>query len=127
MFFILLLCIATGFNFSGNEPYGSIENHKAHDYYAAIAPCSPEQNKPAVDTISISMMAFHPEEIHVQKGDTLIWVNDDLVPHCVTEFPDQAWTSGLIPMGGRWKMAVVQSCDYFCAIHQVMKGKIIVE
>jgi plastocyanin len=127
MIFILLFCIATGFNFPGNEPYGSIMNHKAQSQNAGIMFSRTEQSKPAVDTVSISMMAFHPAEIHVHKGDTLIWVNDDLVSHCVTEFPDQTWTSGLISMGGSWKMAVMQSCDYFCAIHQVMKGKIIVE
>lgn len=83
--------------------------------------------KPAVYIISISQMKFNPEEIKVHKGDTVIWKNEDLVPHCVTELNNKAWTSLVIPPGGSWKMAVLQSSDYYCAIHQVMKGKIVVE
>lgn len=85
------------------------------------------ENKPGVYIVSISKMKFNPEEIKVHKGDTVIWENEDLVPHCVTELNNKAWTSSIIPPGGSWKMAVKQSADYFCAIHQVMKGKIEVE
>ncbi len=78
-------------------------------------------------TILISGMKFNPQEIKVHKGDTLIWKNEDMVPHCVTEMPDKTWTSMIIAPGGSWKMAVTKGSDYYCAIHQVMTGKIIVE
>ena len=72
-------------------------------------------------------MKFHPDGITVHKGDTVIWKNNDLVVHCVTEIPTNAWTSSKIPSGASWKMVVNISSSYFCAIHLVMKGKISVE
>jgi plastocyanin len=79
-----------------------------------------------VDTIVISDMRFQPSEINVQRGDTIIWINHDLVSHCVTE-TGKEWSSSIIPAGGSWKLAVTKNSDYFCAIHPVMKGRIVVK
>lgn len=87
----------------------------------------PEKSGPEAHTIEISEMKFHPEKITVQIGDTVIWVNHDMVTHCITEEVTKAWTSANIPHDSSWKMVVKTSADYFCAIHQVMKGKIVVE
>jgi plastocyanin len=84
-------------------------------------------NKPHVYSISISEMKFHPEKIEVDKGDTVIWINHDIVAHCVTGIPDKKWTSSEIPPDGTWKMTVTQSSDYYCSIHPVMKGKIVMK
>jgi len=84
-------------------------------------------NKPNVYSISISGMKFHPEKVVVHKGDTLVWINHDMVSHCVTEIPDNKWTSSEILPEGSWKMAVTQSSDYYCSIHPVMKGKIVMK
>jgi plastocyanin len=80
-----------------------------------------------LDTVVISDMKFNPAVIKVRKGDGVIWVNNDMVAHCVTETKSKAWTSSPIPAGGSWQMQVTQSADYYCAIHLVMKGKILVE
>lgn len=78
-------------------------------------------------TVEIKQMKFIPEEIRISKGDTIIWKNDDLVTHCITEKKTKDWTSGQLPDGGSWKKVFTESADYYCAIHQVMKGKITVE
>ena len=75
--------------------------------------------------VSIVSVIFNLLTVHA--GDTVIWVNHDMVAHCVTEEITKAWTSDKIPNDSSWKMIVKKSADYFCAIHQVMKGKIIVE
>jgi plastocyanin len=106
---------ATG---TGNEANSNISD---------VGRVSGDKKKPHVYTISISDMKFHPEEIEVHKGDTVIWVNHDLVEHCVTEIHNKLWTSSEINPGGSWKMEVTQSSDYYCVIHQVMKGKIVME
>jgi plastocyanin len=82
---------------------------------------------PRVFTISISDMKFDPGKVIVHKGDTVKWINHDIVAHCVTELPDKVWTSSEIPAEGSWKMAVTQSSNYFCSIHPVMKGKIVMK
>lgn len=70
-------------------------------------------------------MKFQPAELVVQKGDTIVWINRDLVAHDVTEVPDKTWTSSPIPPGKSWSLVVSQSADYYCSIHVVMKGKIL--
>jgi plastocyanin len=82
---------------------------------------------PQVYTISISDMKFNPEKVVVHKGDTVRWINHDIVAHCVTELPDKSWTSSAIPAEGSWKMAVTQGSEYYCSIHPVMKGKIVMK
>lgn len=86
-----------------------------------------EKTGPGVYTVEIKDMKFQPAELTVKKGDTIIWVNHDMVTHCVTEEKTKAWTSSNIAAGNSWKMVVKNSADYFCAIHMVMKGKITVE
>jgi plastocyanin len=82
---------------------------------------------PKTYTVEISGMKFQPDEIIVHKGDTVVWKNNDLVVHCVTEIPGNLWTSSKISPGSSWEIAVDRSSNYFCAIHLVMKGKIIVK
>jgi plastocyanin len=81
---------------------------------------------PTVDTIVISDMMFNPKEIVIPGGDTILWINNDLVSHCVTELKGM-WTSSSIPVGGSWKKQFTQSSEYYCAIHPDMAGKIVVK
>jgi plastocyanin len=82
---------------------------------------------PEIHTIEIENMQFQPAIVTVRIGDTIVWINKDIVAHCVTGLESNAWTSSKIPKGSSWKMVVSNSTDYYCAIHQVMKGKIVVE
>lgn len=90
-----------------------------------IYSCASAQADPKVYTVEIKDMKFVPESITVNKGDTIIWINKDIMPHDVTEENQKAWTSSVIPAGGSWKMAVTEAADYYCSIHVVMKGKIV--
>jgi plastocyanin len=63
----------------------------------------------------------------VHPGDTVVWVNHDMVAHDITEQKNKAWTSSLLQPGQTWKMVVTKDEEYYCSIHQVMTGKIIVE
>ena len=73
--------------------------------------------------IDISKMTFNPPQLRVHKGDTVVWVNNDLTNHCVTD-TGKAWTSSTIEPGKFWKKVIDKTEEYFCAIHLVMKGKI---
>lgn len=77
--------------------------------------------------VAIKQMRFEPAELIVQKDDTIVWINHDMVVHDVTEDPGKAWSSAEIQAGGSWYMVATTSADYFCNIHQVMKGKIVVK
>jgi len=85
------------------------------------------RSKGRIDTVEINDMKFQPAVLTARSGDTVIWINRDLVTHCVTEENSKAWTSLPIPAGSSWKMVVTQNSNYYCAIHLVMKGRIVIE
>lgn len=78
------------------------------------------------DTIIIKNMQFNPSDLHIKKGTDVVWINNDIVTHDATEYPDKTWTSGPLPPGKSWSMKVDQSFDYFCSIHITMKGRVTV-
>ena len=86
-----------------------------------------EKNTAKLYTVEIKEMKFQPAELTVQKGDTILWINKDIVTHDVTEQPDKSWTSSPLTTGQSWSMVATQSVDYYCSIHVVMKGKVTVD
>lgn len=92
-----------------------------------LGACSSAPEKPEVHRVEIRDMQFIPSEITVKKGDTILWVNEDMVAHDVTEEDSKAWSSSLLSAGESWKMEVNYESNYFCSIHVVMKGKIKIE
>ncbi len=82
---------------------------------------------PVAVAVSIAQMKFVPETLLVQTGDTVVFTNNDLVDHDVTELPDSSWTSGPLHPGESWKWVAGSTSYYFCSIHRVMQGRVIVE
>lgn len=93
-----------------------------------VAGCGSAQQSaaPGLDTVMISLMKFQPATLYINKWDTVVWINQDMVGHDVTQFPDKTWTSDTIQVGSSWKRVVGEDLDYFCSIHPTMKGKIII-
>ncbi|MEJ5961833.1 plastocyanin/azurin family copper-binding protein [Pedobacter immunditicola] len=89
--------------------------------------CSSPPDRPKTYTVEIKDMKFVPEAITVKKGDTVLWVNRDIMNHDVTEEKTKAWKSSPISTGTSWKMEVTNDANYYCSIHVVMKGTIRVE
>ena len=87
----------------------------------------PEKVVPVVHTIVISGMQFNPAELTLQKGDTVVFLNKDLVVHDITQEPDKAWSSSNLSPGQSYRMAVRESSNYYCSIHPTMKGKLFVQ
>ncbi len=98
--------------------------HFAEDDYAHATGAD---TLPKVHTVIIEQMKFTPESVTVKKGDTVLFLNHDMVVHDITRLPDSAWTSGPLPANASWKLVATKSSDYFCSIHPVMKGKIAVQ
>ena len=78
------------------------------------------------DTIEIKEMKFQPATLTVAPGTTIVFVNKDMVTHDVTEEATKAWSSKPLPPSKAWSMVAEKSADYYCSIHAVMKGKIVV-
>lgn len=81
---------------------------------------------PKTETVVIEQMIFTPAELNVHKGDTILFINKDIVSHDVTE-KDEKWKSPALNMDDSWSMVADKSFDYFCSIHVVMTGKVKVE
>jgi len=81
-----------------------------------------EKSPPVLYIVQIEQMKFFPENISVHRGDTIMWMNNDMVAHDITEEKSKAWSSSLLQPGKYWKLIADSSADYYCSIHQVMKG-----
>jgi plastocyanin len=91
------------------------------------SPEKTEKTVPKVYTVEIANMEFKPAELTVHKGDTVIFLNKDMVVHDVTEDQSKAWSSSNLPPGQSYSLVITQSARYYCSIHPVMKGKIVVQ
>ncbi len=78
--------------------------------------------------IQIEAFAFQPTQITVSPGDTIVWVNNDIVPHFLNIAEGQ-WQSAVIEEGQSWEMMVDQagSYAYLCAFHPKMTGAFFAE
>jgi len=59
---------------------------------------------PRTHTVEIRGMEFHPAELTVAPGDTVVWINHDFVAHDITE-EHKAWNSSPLAAGASWKRA----------------------
>ena len=73
--------------------------------------------------VEIKSFKFVPQQPALAPGDTIVWINKDIVPHTVTA-KDGSWDSGLIEAGKRWTVTITPDMarDYYCAYHAMMKA-----
>jgi plastocyanin len=72
-------------------------------------------------------MAFSPENLTINVGDTVVWTNNDDSPHTVTADDDQ-FNSGNMGEGATWSytFTVAGTYDYYCSYHSSMTGTVTV-
>jgi len=83
-------------------------------------------DRPQVHTVIISGFKFTPAVLQVNAGDTIVWVNQDIVPHTATA-DDKSWDTGMIESQGQKELIVTkkQSPAYFCFYHPAMKATLV--
>jgi plastocyanin len=86
--------------------------------------------KPAarVHRVEIKGMAYTPAEVTVTAGDTIVWVNRDIVPHTVTGEARQ-FDSASVSSAAEWSLVTRDRgrTSYACTFHPIMKGAIVVQ
>jgi plastocyanin len=77
-------------------------------------------------TVHIKNFAFNPANLTINKGETVVWINDDSAPHLV-KFPD--FQSGTLGTGDSYEhtFGTQGEFEYACGIHPSMRGKVIVK
>lgn len=99
---------------------------------AAITSCS-DHNKeinynksPGSDTVIINEMKFSPADLKVDIGDTITWINKDLVDHNVKDTINNLFYSDTLRNGQTYSWVVTGGANYICTIHPTMTGKIVI-
>ena len=81
--------------------------------------------KPKTHIVHITNFVFAPNTLKVHAGDTLRWINDDIVPHTATA-ADKSWATGELKprQSGEIKVTADMHTAYFCRFHPTMKAKL---
>ncbi len=96
---------------------------------------TPEQDKlnnsqpprPAHHKVEIKQMMFVPADLIVRSGDTVTFINLDMVEHDITEQKEKKWASAKLKTDMKFTRVFNETTGYFCSIHPVMTGRIIIE
>jgi plastocyanin len=87
--------------------------------------------------VSMTGRTFTPETLNIRLGATVIWSNDDRMPHTVSssgsaEDTGLAFDSGILnptSSGKQWEMQFDRkgTFDYICQLHPGMTGQVVVD
>ena len=93
----------------------------------ATAPAAQPAVSPAPrpHVVHIRGFQFAPKEFMVAPGDSVVWVNDDAVPHTATA-DSGSWRSPELPAGGSWGTRIRSPgvFEYHCGAHRVMRASL---
>jgi plastocyanin len=78
--------------------------------------------------VNIDNFAFSPKTVTVSAGSSVTWRNRDDVPHKIQSADNRFKASPLLDTKGVYSVDFKQSGEYpyFCSLHPVMQGKIVV-
>ena len=78
---------------------------------------------PSRHTVEIRGLSFVPQSTVVSAGDTIVWINRDIVPHAITAEAG-SWAPHTLQEGQSWEMVVEKggTYPYFCLFHPEMRG-----
>jgi plastocyanin len=78
------------------------------------------------ETITVQMknIGYEPASISARVGDTIVWVNNDIVGHTATA-RDKSWDLNILPKKSA-KLVIKKAGDveYYCRFHPNMVGHI---
>lgn len=86
------------------------------------------QGAPSV-SVDIRNFAFAPAKLTVQTGTRVVWTNRDDEPHVVTSAGKQFDTSRALDTGDTYAVTFTKpgTYAYYCSIHPMMVGTIVVQ
>jgi plastocyanin len=81
----------------------------------------------AAMSVTIDNFTFTPKEITISKGTTVTWINRDDVPHTVVS-TDKKFKSKALDTDEQFSFTFSDggTYGYFCSVHPVMTGRVIV-
>ena len=90
----------------------------------------PAQKRPSMNkmhTVLIKGLAFVPQRLEVRAGDTVIWKNEDIVPHTATA--QHTFDSKQLGPQQSWSYVAKRKGIYpfICTYHPTMEGELVVK
>lgn len=82
-----------------------------------------DKDEPVTHTVEIQQFKFDPATLDIKVGDSIKWINRDLVPHTATA-SDESWDTGLIKTNESKTITFEKNTvdSYYCFYHPVMKA-----
>ena len=83
----------------------------------------------APNEIGIDNFKFAPNPLTVKAGTKVIWINNDDVPHLIVNVQNKFRQSPVLDTNQRFAVTLTKpgTYDYFCSLHPMMTGRIIVQ
>ena len=95
----------------------------------AVATALPAASAHVAETeVKIDQFAFAPQRVVVKAGTTVIWINDDDIPHTVASSA-KLFKSNALDTKDKFSFTFTTAgaYEYFCSLHPHMTGTIVVE
>ncbi|HEU0299909.1 MAG TPA: cupredoxin family copper-binding protein [Longimicrobium sp.] len=94
---------------------------------ALAAACGGGDEPPRRHVIKISAFRYQPSTVEARPGDTIVWINRDVLPHTATDRAS-GWDTGSMAAGGQGSVVVERpgSYAYVCAFHPNMAATLVV-
>ena len=91
--------------------------------FEAVSMAGAANAAPRVHTVLIEGMRYQPEGLTVATGDTVVWINRDMVPHTATSASGRFDSNEIAP-GKSWTHTVRTTGEfaYICTYHPLMKA-----
>lgn len=88
---------------------------------------APSENQELLESVSIVDFDYEPRSLRVAAGNTVVWTNQDELPHTVTAA--DWFDSGILNTGDvfRWTFTAPGTYEYICTLHPDMVGTVVVE
>jgi plastocyanin len=82
----------------------------------------------AETVVKIDNFTFTPDSMEIPAGTTVVWTNEDDIPHTIAN-AERQFKSHALDTGDSFSFTFTQpgTYEYFCSLHPHMKGKIIVK
>jgi plastocyanin len=113
---------------SGNSPDAAFAAGEAAARAHAPAAAGAAGAAVVANEVSIDNFAFNPKIVTIAAGSKLTWRNRDDVPHRIQSTNNRFAPSQVLDTKGTYSVSFPESGEfpYFCSIHPVMQGKVVV-
>lgn len=93
---------------------------------ATIGLAGANDARAATSNVTIQNFQYQPSTLQVAVGDTVVWTNQDAVPHTVTSPGSSPLNSGLLNQGNTYSFTfqAAGTYTYSCQVHPTMNGSV---